>query len=272
MNEQGKTLTSILSSLAPTGKEAEETLHAIVLGDADAIVIETREGPRVYTLRDAGEPYRELVERMSDAAAILNSEHTILYCNGGLARMLGRQGLAGANFLDVVTPDQRQRAKNLLAAGACGRFNAEVALMTAAGGMTRAQASAAPMSFDGQPCVAVVVTALDEMRESQQRIQLATEATGVGIWEMIHQVEGNLIMPLIQRRMINVPPALMLLGIASMGALTGLSGLVFAAPLVVVACVVAQKTYMREALKEPVVLPGGSANQEVSKHGGQDKR
>jgi predicted PurR-regulated permease PerM len=41
---------------------------------------------------------------------------------------------------------------------------------------------------------------------------------------LIHQVEGNLIVPLIQRRMIFIPPALVLLGIAAMGALAGVMG------------------------------------------------
>jgi len=41
---------------------------------------------------------------------------------------------------------------------------------------------------------------------------------------LIHQVEGNLIMPQIQKRMIYIPPAVMLLGIAGIGALAGLLG------------------------------------------------
>ena len=40
---------------------------------------------------------------------------------------------------------------------------------------------------------------------------------------LIHQVEGNLIMPQIQKRMVYIPPALMLLGIAGLGALAGSS-------------------------------------------------
>jgi len=42
---------------------------------------------------------------------------------------------------------------------------------------------------------------------------------------LIHQVEGNLIMPQIQKRMVYIPPALMLLGIAAMGCDSTLCGL-----------------------------------------------
>lgn len=73
---------------------------------------------------------------------------------------------------------------------------------------------------------------------------------------LIHQVEGNLIMPQIQRRMIYIPPALMLLGIAGIGALAGLLGFVLAAPIMVAIFVIVEKAYLRDTLKEEITLPG----------------
>jgi predicted PurR-regulated permease PerM len=73
---------------------------------------------------------------------------------------------------------------------------------------------------------------------------------------LIHQVEGNLVVPLVQRRMIYIPPALMLLGIAAVGALLGIVGFIIGAPIVVALFVVVKKAYVRDRLKEPVVLPG----------------
>ena len=73
---------------------------------------------------------------------------------------------------------------------------------------------------------------------------------------LIHQAEGNIIMPPIQRRMVFIPPAVMLLGIAGMGALAGLLGFVFAAPIVVAIFVIVQKAYVRDTLKEDITLPG----------------
>ncbi len=73
---------------------------------------------------------------------------------------------------------------------------------------------------------------------------------------LIHQIEGNLIMPQIQKRMVYIPPAVMLLGIAGMGVLAGLLGFVFAAPIVVAIFVIVQKAYVHDTLKEDITLPG----------------
>jgi len=192
MNDRPETLGNPLSSFAQTGKAAEETLDAIVLGEADAVVIETSDGPRIYTLRDASEPYRELVERMPGAATVLDAEHTITYCNGGLARMLGRE-VAGQNFLDLVTPAQRGLAKGLLAAGLESHTAAEMALIHDSGARTPVRVSAGPISFDARPCVALVVTALDdiealkvsaaELKESERRFRTALANSRVSVFE-----------------------------------------------------------------------------------------
>lgn len=73
---------------------------------------------------------------------------------------------------------------------------------------------------------------------------------------LIHQIEGNLIMPQIQKRMVYIPPAVMLLGLAGIGALAGLLGFMLAAPIVVAIFVVVEKAYVRDTLKEDVALPG----------------
>ena len=182
-----------LGSFAPTGPAAEETLYAIVLGEADALVIESEDGPRVYTLRDASEPYRELVERMPGAATVLDAEHTVLYSNGGLERILGRGELSGLDFLDLVTPTQRGLAETLLAAGLEERTAAEMALIAGDGAPAPVRASAGPIAFDGRPCVALVVTALDEiealrvaaagLRESERRFQTALLNSPVTVFE-----------------------------------------------------------------------------------------
>jgi predicted PurR-regulated permease PerM len=73
---------------------------------------------------------------------------------------------------------------------------------------------------------------------------------------LIHQVESDVITPLLQRRMVYIPPGLMLLGIVAISAAFGTVALVFAAPAVVIILVTVQKIYVRDALGEHISLPG----------------
>jgi PAS domain-containing protein len=69
--------------------EAEQAIEAIRTGQAESIIVEGPEGPRIFSLEGADHSYRVLVEAMNEGAAIL-SEHdgAILYCNSRFADML----------------------------------------------------------------------------------------------------------------------------------------------------------------------------------------
>jgi predicted PurR-regulated permease PerM len=78
----------------------------------------------------------------------------------------------------------------------------------------------------------------------------------------VQQAEGNLIMPLVQKRAVLLPPALTVFGVVAMGLLFGVVGVIFAAPLLVVAYVLVKKLYVRDALDTPTSLPGQEDEQE----------
>lgn len=75
---------------------------------------------------------------------------------------------------------------------------------------------------------------------------------------LIHQAEGHLIMPLIQRQLVFIPPAVMLLSITAITALFGWTGTIFAAPITVMLFVLINKLYVRDTLAESAYLPGES--------------
>jgi predicted PurR-regulated permease PerM len=89
----------------------------------------------------------------------------------------------------------------------------------------------------------------------------ATDGLHAVLWTiaaylLIHQLEGEILAPLIQRRMVYIPPALMLLGIITISSAFGVAATIFAAPIVVIVFVAINKLYLREALGERVSLPG----------------
>jgi two-component sensor histidine kinase/PAS domain-containing protein len=71
-------------------EDADETVAAIHQGDIDAVVVmRALEGPQVILLHGAEEPYRVLVERMSDGALTAGPDGIILYVNDRLCELTG---------------------------------------------------------------------------------------------------------------------------------------------------------------------------------------
>jgi PAS domain S-box-containing protein len=76
---------TLLSRLAV----AEDTLSALGRGQVDAIVVQTDQGERIYTLEGADRIYRVLVDTMAEGAATVAADGTILYGNAQLGEILG---------------------------------------------------------------------------------------------------------------------------------------------------------------------------------------
>jgi predicted PurR-regulated permease PerM len=71
---------------------------------------------------------------------------------------------------------------------------------------------------------------------------------------VIHQIEGQLLTPLVQRRMVSIPPAVMLLGIAALTSLFGTTAIIFAAPITVIVFTAVNLIYVRDTLGEETEL------------------
>lgn len=96
--------------------EAEETLRAIRNGEVDALVVAGEKGDQVYTLQGAERSYRVLMETISEGAATLAPDCTILYCNGQFARLLNAslESLIGSPVLNWISPKERPGLKALI--------------------------------------------------------------------------------------------------------------------------------------------------------------
>lgn len=76
------------------------------------------------------------------------------------------------------------------------------------------------------------------------------------VYIIVQQIEGNLILPVVQRHMVTLPPALTIFSIIAAGLLFGVMGVIFAAPLLVVIYVLVKRLYVREALHTDTTIPG----------------
>ncbi|MFN3945852.1 MAG: AI-2E family transporter [Allosphingosinicella sp.] len=86
-------------------------------------------------------------------------------------------------------------------------------------------------------------------------VGLDTALWAVGLYLLIQQLEGNVIQPIVQRYAVDLPPAMLLFTLVAGGLLFGIVGIIFAAPLTVVAYVLVKRLYVREALDTETPLP-----------------
>lgn len=89
------------------------------------------------------------------------------------------------------------------------------------------------------------------------------QGTSTGFWTIgvliaVQQLQGNLVMPLLQNRMVDLPPAITIFGIIAAGILFGLPGVLLATPLTIVVLVLIRRLYLHED-KQEVLGSGDSA-------------
>lgn len=80
-----------------------------------------------------------------------------------------------------------------------------------------------------------------------------------GLYLLVQQLESHVLVPLIQRGTVHLPPALTVSAVFVGGALFGLIGLLIATPLLAVIVVLVKVLYLHEALDQRVELPGGAS-------------
>jgi predicted PurR-regulated permease PerM len=80
----------------------------------------------------------------------------------------------------------------------------------------------------------------------------------VALYVLIQQLEGNVIVPLLQRRTVDLPPPLTIAAVFVFGAAFGALGLLIAVPLLAVTLVLVKMLYLKQVLHERVQVPGGN--------------
>lgn len=79
-------------------------------------------------------------------------------------------------------------------------------------------------------------------------------------YAVVRVIQTNFITPLVQRRIVSIPPAVTLFAILSFGYAFGTFGLFFSAPLLVVAYTLVGRLYLQETLGADVELPGDAGS------------
>jgi PAS domain S-box-containing protein len=150
--------------------EVEETLRAIRTGEVDAVIADGPKGPQVYTLKSADEPYRRLVEDMSEGAATLTSDGLILYCNRKFSTLVGQSvsRLVGSRLQELVVPADRDLFNEMLLAAPRMALRREVRLSDGAGSSIAVLVSLSSAGLGIEQTVCLIVTDLTEQERNEE--------------------------------------------------------------------------------------------------------
>jgi PAS domain S-box-containing protein len=151
--------------------EAEQMLEAMRSGAVDAMVVEGPDGPRVYTLKGADEPYRILVERMQEGAVTLSEDGTVLFANGSFAAMVGTplEQVIGGPLARFLPERERPRFAAVLDGARVASLRREFALRRTDGGEIPTLLSLGLLpSGDDVRAIAMIASDLSEQKQTKE--------------------------------------------------------------------------------------------------------
>ena len=175
--------------------DARDALRAIRAGEVDALVVQTRDGARVFALESAFELYRVFVENMQEGAAAVTPDGLVLYANQRLAEIVGvpPAQLLGASIYEILGEAHRGAVEGLLDDRATGLRESEIVL-TRGDGRTLHTYFSVTVLPDGTRCA--VVTDLTERVRLRQvlasRELLRVTLTSIGDAVICCDVKGDI--------------------------------------------------------------------------------
>jgi PAS domain S-box-containing protein len=157
--------------------ELEETFTAIQRGRVDAVVVNGPLGDQVFTLQGAEHPYRVLVETMTDGAATLDADGTILYANVSFARILGvaLEDVIGTSLWKQCASQEQEKLRTLIEDGRRGEAKGEFSFVSSTGHRRLVRFSLGPVDDFDRRTICVVATDLTELSEANEALKASED-------------------------------------------------------------------------------------------------
>lgn len=164
-----------LAELRARLADAEETVRAIRSGEVDAVMVEGKQGPQVFTLQGAEHAYRVLIESMHEGALTLTADMVVLYANQCFGRMVKcpLEQVMGGSFRRFLSPADQATLRPLLKRAGPSGSKIQALLHAGDGSQMPAQISIRPLTKNGsnRATIGMVVTDLTEARRTEERLR-----------------------------------------------------------------------------------------------------
>ncbi|TMI94669.1 MAG: PAS domain S-box protein [Bacteroidetes bacterium] len=175
-------------------KEANETLHAIRTGQIDALVVETEDGPQLYTLKSADHTYRVFIEKMKEGAVTLNRKGIILYSNSQFADMIDvpLAKVIGLPIIDFIPDQYKGKFKKMTEQGWESDSKGEIFLKSNSGKSIPFLLSFTSLELDEGTALSIILTDLTLQKENEKQLELKNqqlEAARLAAYKMNEELE-----------------------------------------------------------------------------------
>src|SRR6187200_306981 len=158
-------------------KEANETIHAIRTGQIDALVVETEDGPQLYTLKSADHTYRVFIEKMKEGAVTLNSNGIILYCNSQFADMINLPlaKVIGLPIMNFIPGEYKDVFKKITKQGWQSDSKGEIFLKNKNEVLVPFLLSVTSLELDEGIALSIILTDLTIQKENEKQLELKNQ-------------------------------------------------------------------------------------------------
>jgi PAS domain S-box-containing protein len=158
--------------------ESENMLRAIRSGEVDAIVVDTSDGERLFMLKGAEQPYREMVETMTEGAVTVSSDGAILYCNQRFAEMAkaNLETIIGSNLLAYCSDENIEEISGAFVQSHDSVPRIRATLLAADATLVSVNMAMRSQSGHASDSIAIVITDLTKWQQAEQARERAMRA------------------------------------------------------------------------------------------------
>ena len=150
----------------------DDAIAAIRDGRVDALVFSGQQGDQIFTLSGSENGYRLFVESMSEGAATLAADGTILYCNRRMAELAGRplEKVMGSSVHLLFSPEERDVFTGALEMAKSSSAKVELHLDDGVGRRVPVLISVREFREFGSRALCMVVTDLTEQKRHEELV------------------------------------------------------------------------------------------------------